>query len=184
MRCMDCGSEMRWTTERIVEEYRGVRVSAEGIGHFVCDGCGEYELDAKEAKKLSLQLASGFARAKGLLTPLEIRAIRKGLGLTQTQFEKILGVSTPTASRWETGAMVPSKSVCKLMMLLSANPELVDDTRENAFSSTEAFKPMHKTISGWKAYQGGSAAGEEDAARHRPSVSSTHSVIAFEVKEG
>ncbi len=42
------------------------------------------------------------------LTPSDIAIIRKGLGLTQTQFGQLLGVHEMTVSRWERNAFPPT----------------------------------------------------------------------------
>lgn len=125
MRCAVCGSVLRETTEPIAERIRGVDTIACGIRHFVCDGCGEAEMDLADADRLASEQMRQVAKAKGLLSPDEIRGIRKGLGLTQEEFQQLLGVSSPAVSRWETGAMLPSKTTDTLMRVLSEVPEAV-----------------------------------------------------------
>lgn len=155
MLCMECGSKMRVSSEPIVEEYKGVSITATGIEHYVCDQCGEYELGPEASGELSRQLAEGYARARGLLTPSQIRTARMELGLTQAEFESILGVSTPTASRWENGAMAPSKSVCRLIEVYVNNPKLI---QSRVLDELESYKPKSTSCVaqlGWKVYQGG-----------------------------
>jgi DNA-binding transcriptional regulator YiaG len=41
------------------------------------------------------------------LGPKSIHAQRRRLGLTQTEFARLLGVSVPTVSKWEMGAVKP-----------------------------------------------------------------------------
>jgi len=43
-----------------------------------------------------------------LLTPAQIVDVRKGLGLTQTQFGQLLGVHEMTVSRWERNEFPPT----------------------------------------------------------------------------
>ena len=116
MRCDECGSIMRETCAPITEVVRGVEVTIDDVEHYVCDRCGNIVMDIDSAELLS----------KGLLSPNEIRRTRKKLGLTQKEFERLLGVSSPTVSRWETGAMLPSKVACNLIRVLSDSADALE----------------------------------------------------------
>ena len=160
MRCAECGSEMRLTTEPITERYKGVTIAVEGVEHYICDACGEYELGPAAADELARQLVVSYAQACDLLTPQQIRDARKRLGMTQSQFEAVLGVSSPTASRWETGAMSPSKTVCRLIRLLLENPQLAQENRTEEHDVSEAAKgDSHRLRPGWKVIMGGASRG-------------------------
>ena len=65
-----------------------------------------------------------YAKAHELLSPSEIRHLRSDLGLTQHDFESVLGVSKPTASRWENGASQQSITANTLMRLIRDVPEV------------------------------------------------------------
>ena len=132
MRCLECGAEMRRTAEPVTEAYRGEEFTVDGIDRWVCDACGNDEMQASEAERLSRALAREYARAHGLLTPDEVKALRKSLGLTQREFERLLGVSSPTVSRWETGAMQQSMTANRLMELLRDCPEAGEQLMEMA----------------------------------------------------
>lgn len=123
MRCAECGAELRRTTEPIVESYKGEIISVDGIEHMQCDSCGYYELSLEDADRLSSAIADEYAHRMGLLSPADIRGLRKALGMSQREFEKMIGVSSPTASRWETGAVQQSKPVDNLMRILRDVPE-------------------------------------------------------------
>ncbi len=122
MRCMECGSVLRRTSEPIVEEYKGEKISVDGIEHMQCDECGNYEISLENADKLSAAIADEYARRMELLPPSEIRGLRKSLGLSQKEFEKLLGVSSPTVCRWEKGAVQQHKVADNLMRVLRENP--------------------------------------------------------------
>ena len=47
------------------------------------------------------------------MTPANIRAIRKGNGLTQEEFAKALGVGKSSVADWEMGRQQPQKSAQK-----------------------------------------------------------------------
>ena len=116
---------MRYTNEPIDEVIRGVRTSVSGIGHHACDKCGNYVLDGYAIDALCKEQLRQIAEAKGLMSPSEIRALRKSLGMRQAEFEKLLGVSPPTVSRWETSAVLQTRTADILMRLIRARPELV-----------------------------------------------------------
>ena len=133
MRCLECGAEMRHERGPVTESYRGEAFTVDGIDRWVCDACGNDEMTAAEAEKLARGLAGEYARAHGLLSPDEVRALRTSLGLRQKDFERLMGVSSPTASRWETGAVQQSVMANKLMTLLRDCPA----AREQMFEMAE-----------------------------------------------
>lgn len=184
MRCMDCGAELRRTTEPITEVYKGYSLTVCGIEHYVCDSCGEYEVDPDAANELSQALLAEYARARGLLAPHEIRSIRKRLGMTQAEFEELLGVSTPTVSRWETGAAAPSKSVCKLMQLYDSDPRLLK--RKGGAPHEPEYKMA--VIRGgvrWKVLEGGKPGVSGYAANHGATANKGQRFREmYEAKEG
>lgn len=124
MICAECGAEMRQTSEPITEEYKGEKITVPGIEHFQCDECGNYEIGCDEADELSRHVANEYARRMGLLAPEEIASIRRKLKFTQKQFESMLGVSSPSVSRWENGAVQQSKPVDKLMRVIRDVPDV------------------------------------------------------------
>ena len=58
------------------------------------------------------------ARHMGLLTPEQIKALRKRLGLTQPQISELLQIGEKTWTRWETGRERPSRSINVLLFAL------------------------------------------------------------------
>ncbi len=69
----------------------------------------------------ALGMAGAQIRAKeGLLQPGEIRAIREDLGLSQAEFEKLLGVGPKTVVRWERGTVFQNQSTNALLQLVRA----------------------------------------------------------------
>ena len=61
MKCVECGHELRLTREPLTETYRGEAFTVDGIERLACDGCGEYEIDATEADRLSEAITDAFA---------------------------------------------------------------------------------------------------------------------------
>ena len=54
--------------------------------------------------------------------PLQIKKIRARLGLTQSMFGGIIGVSTKTVEAWEVGFRRPSSSAMRVLAELDTNP--------------------------------------------------------------
>lgn len=183
MLCTECGSPMRKTSEPIEEEYKGINITVVGVEHYACDACGEYELGPEAADELAKQLIEGYAHARGLLTPTEIRGARKQLGMTQSEFESALGVSAPTASRWETGVMSPSKSVCKLIRMFVDNPSLARDDTRLVNCTYKPKAPRSAIPQSWRVYQGGVQGHSSEL--YDPSLTKLHSFTSHrEAKEG
>lgn len=114
---------MRFTSEPLTERYHDVDITVCGIERWQCDCCGDNVMTGEMAEKHARAVSDEYSRLMGLLPPSEIRALRKSLGLSQREFEKALGVSTPTVSRWETGAVLQAKPVDNLMRLMRDVPE-------------------------------------------------------------
>ena len=127
MICLACGGAMREARGPVTELYRGREYTVENVTRRVCESCGECEIDADEADRLTHEIGLMYRRDEGLLSPGEIRSIRERLMLKQKDFESLLGVSTPTVSRWETGAMLQSKTADRLMRVLAAHPEIAHE---------------------------------------------------------
>ena len=58
-----------------------------------------------------------------LLTPDEIKAIRHQFGLTQTEFERLLGAGPKTVVRWERGTVIQNGATDALLRVLRDVPE-------------------------------------------------------------
>jgi putative transcriptional regulator len=77
----------------------------------------------KEAK----QIKSGRKKASRItkITPPDIRAIRKKLNVSQSEFALMIGVSTSTLQNWEQGRREPEGPAKALLKIASVNPEAV-----------------------------------------------------------
>lgn len=63
-----------------------------------------------------------------LLEPLDIKRIRDGYNLTQTQFAAMLGISVRTLRNWEQGRRVPEGPAMVLLQIADKHPEAILDT--------------------------------------------------------
>jgi HTH-type transcriptional regulator/antitoxin MqsA len=123
--CPVCGERaMSISRDPIPVEFRDGSYIVEGFEYELCAACGESlhapgQIDAIHAQ------AAGLARAeRGLLTPEQIRKLRKDLGLTQTQLERVLGVGPKTITRWEKGTVFQSAVADNFMRKIWEHPEL------------------------------------------------------------
>lgn len=165
MICCECGHEMRLTSEPMRETYRGDELVINGIERWTCDECGNYVVLLDQADRLSRSLADAYAEKHHLLSPDEVRAARRELGMTQKEFESMLGVSSPSASRWESGKVAQSKPVDLLIRVardvVGVAEYLIGETAGKVAS---AKVPSDDT--GYKRFDGGwsCAAKREDTA--------------------
>jgi len=123
-KCAECGGEVRLSVEPIAVDVRGQSVSVPGIEHGRCTKCGEEYLSLDAAEALQKEAVRRSKAARGLLSPEEIRALRRSLSLSQAAFEKLLGVGPKTVVRWEKGTVFQSATADRLMRLLIAEPGL------------------------------------------------------------
>lgn len=55
--------------------------------------------------------------------PLEVKAIRRRLHVSQTQFAHLIGVSAPTLRNWEQGRTYPEGAARALLRVAARRPE-------------------------------------------------------------
>ena len=132
MLCPECGHELVETSEPLAEEYKGERFVVEGIVRKECKECGEYVISAEQSNALAGGLQAAYREAHGLLTPGEIHDIRSNLGLSQKEFEQMLGVTSPTVCRWETGRLVQPKLADNYLRAIRDHGCVSDDAMRRA----------------------------------------------------
>jgi HTH-type transcriptional regulator/antitoxin MqsA len=129
--CPICGEcSMRHRVQDLDYSYKGHTITLKQPGRF-CDSCGEGILEAADLKATRQALASFKAETDGLLTPKEIRAIRKSLKLTQQAAAAYCGGGKNAFSRYESGELLVPRATSNLMRLLAEDKERVASlTRE------------------------------------------------------
>lgn len=88
------------------------------------------EADAGEAlPELRQALSEARDRTGRVTTPEQIlvRAVRRKLGLSQSEFAARIGTPLATLRDWEQGRFTPPGAVLCLLRLLIAHPELSDE---------------------------------------------------------
>ena len=69
------------------------------------------------------------ARVEGLPLPTEIRSIRKKFQLTQEQAGTILGGGARAFQKYESGEVLPSRTMANLLLLLQEYPQGLETLR-------------------------------------------------------
>lgn len=119
--CPDCGhsGDGALVRQRIshrwiegVEEEREFEASIDAV---CCTKCGAKVMD----EYARLQKHEAWCRGVGLLSPRQIRQIRRKRNLTIPQFAKLLGIGSASIGRWERGATVQNVGNDNLMRLLA-----------------------------------------------------------------
>lgn len=90
-----------------------------------CASCDEEFYTTAQADQLHRRSIEQVRLEDGLLPTSEIKRIRTSLGLTQREFEQLLGTGEKTCVRWEGGRVCQSVAADRLVRLLAANRENV-----------------------------------------------------------
>lgn len=99
--CLQCGSEMSSRAEDVDYEWAGMRVLLGGVQVRRCPKCGEREIVIQKAQRLHRAIAEHLAHKEERLLPIEIRFLRKWMGLSNVDFASRMGVTQETSSRWQ-----------------------------------------------------------------------------------
>lgn len=123
-RCEACGGRVALSTDALPFSVRGELVEVPGIEHGACAECSEVYVSLDAAEQLQTEAIRMSKAAMGLLSPNEIRDIRRSFAMSQVAFEALLGVGPKTVVRWEKGTVFQNATADRLMRLLRAKPEL------------------------------------------------------------
>ncbi|MEE8732895.1 MAG: type II TA system antitoxin MqsA family protein [Eggerthellaceae bacterium] len=140
MRCDKCGGRMAESLDPIEVDFKGEHLTVLDVPHFLCENCDDIAFNAEQLDAYSHAIDEAYRERMGLLSPSQIKSIRKSISCTQAQFESLVGVSTPTVSRWETGASIQQKTADNLMRVIEKFPGIADFLAERA----EAYAPANR----------------------------------------
>ena len=101
-----------------------------------CRACGVEFLD-HEAERIKHE---ALCKHFGVLTPWEIREIRKRHDLSQAAFSELTGLGAASLGRWETGALIQSLGNDRYLRLLAAPGGM--DTLKAVIERTRAEKEV------------------------------------------
>ncbi|HKP74242.1 MAG TPA: type II TA system antitoxin MqsA family protein [Longimicrobiaceae bacterium] len=115
--CALCGGDVQLIRERRKYRIKGRAVEVE-VEFSRCGRCGEEQWTDEQVTQGQIAAAAVLRKSLNLLSPDEILRIRKSLGLTQDDFERLLGAGKKTAVRWERGILPPSSAMNELIWLI------------------------------------------------------------------
>jgi putative zinc finger/helix-turn-helix YgiT family protein len=127
IKCPVCGKgELSAVTGSYSTQYLGrgeepKPLQVDGVTWQKCAACGEELLDDSALSKIE----AARYEADGLLSPSEIKGLRKRLGKTQTEMSALLGVGRKTYCRWESGSYRQNSASDRYLRLLIAEPNNV-----------------------------------------------------------
>lgn len=95
---------------------RVLQVTIDNVSWDECTGCGELYLDHKARAVIE----RAQANAAELLSPEELRRIRKAIGTTHSGMAKLLGVGEKSYIRWENGQSIQTRAIDNLIRLTTS----------------------------------------------------------------
>ena len=116
-RCPQTGLPMVRGVRPMTITYKGHSATIDMPGWY-CDESGE-SIHTGDDMVVSDQALN----VEGLLTPEDVRRIRKGLKLTQKEAGIIIGGGRNAFQKYESGEVLVSKAITSALLLLDQNPE-------------------------------------------------------------
>ena len=80
-------------------------------------------IDAMSDDDIARQIAADPDAAPDMAPQIDVRAIRRAVGMTQTQFADVYEFSVRTIQEWERGAKRPSGPARTLLRAIKGDPE-------------------------------------------------------------
>ena len=115
--CDECGHQITTTWHDHTFQYGSGEAAAELAVQLPvrrCDHCDFDYLD-DEGERLKHEVV---CRHLGVLTPQEVRGIRKRLGLSRSAFAQLTGIGEASLSRWESGIKIQTPGYDRYLRLL------------------------------------------------------------------
>ena len=99
---------------------RVYQVSIDHLQIPICRNCGERSFDESVDEQVNAALRAQL----GLLSPSDIRASLKSLGITQKEAAAALGIAEATLSRWVGGGQIQSKGMDNFLRVYFESPDV------------------------------------------------------------
>jgi putative zinc finger/helix-turn-helix YgiT family protein len=148
MKCEECGRPV--TTERnAVRRYNSgglPHVELHGVEVTTCPECGKEGIAIPRIAQLHRVLAEAFVTQRRMLAPVEIRFLRKHIGLSGADFAQRMGVARETVSRWEKGATPMGAVADRLLRLLVVTHEPTESYAVDDFLRELDDEPAPKKL--------------------------------------
>ncbi len=138
--CPETGTPMERGTQALTLTYKGQSLELEMPGWY-CSECGEGIHSGADMKHSDRALNRLKAQAEGLLTPEEVKKIRKKLSLTQADAGMLIGGGPRAFQKYESGDLLPSRGIHSALLLLESKPEGLRLLRERNASTASSTSP-------------------------------------------
>ncbi len=129
MLCPETGTPMKRGSQMVTLTYKGHSLEFEMPGWY-CPECGEGVHSGADMKYSDRALNRLKAEAEGLLSPEEIRRIRKKLHLTQADAGQLIGGGPRAFQKYEAGDLLLSRGINSALILLESEPKSLNLLRE------------------------------------------------------
>lgn len=130
--CPACGTGMLERRGTLRLPINGEEIAVPAAAHLRCPKCHEVVLRFQDAKRLGEDAIAIYRRKHGLLSAVDIRALRERFDLTQAGLAHLLRLGANTVSRWEAGRNVQTAAMDMLLRLLRDLPGSIDYVRRHA----------------------------------------------------
>jgi len=115
--CPVCGGPLVAQVQKVPFTYKGKTLELDQSGQF-CQTCQEGFLTPSESRLNDSALRAFHNGVDGLLTPDQIKAVRKSLHLTQAEASRIFGGGPMAFSKYERGEITHSRALDIVLRLL------------------------------------------------------------------
>ena len=124
----ETGEELHRDVRPLTLSYRGESITVDMPGWYSVDGeISEHSQEDMKVSDHALNIMK--ARVEGLPLPAEIRSIRKKFQLTQEQAGTILGGGARAFQKYESGEILPSRTMANLLLILQKYPQGIETLR-------------------------------------------------------
>ena len=125
MKCEECGGALSVERNAIRRyEIGGLpHIELQGIEVTHCTKCGRESIAIPRIGQLHRAIAETLVTQRRMLAHLEIRFLRKHIGVSGNDFAQMMGVARETVSRWETGAQAMGAVADRLLRMLIVTHE-------------------------------------------------------------
>jgi len=126
--CPVCTGSLIEESRKIPFTYKGRTIQLDQPAHY-CQNCGEAFLSPVQSRSNETALKAFRNEVDGLLTPDEIKAIRKRLHLSQAEAAKLFGGGPMAFSKYERGAITHSRALDIVLRLLNTGSVSIDTVK-------------------------------------------------------
>lgn len=128
-RCPETGTPMERGSQVVTFTYKDRSLDV-GMPGWYCPECGEGIYTGSDMRVSDRALNRLKAESEGLLTPEQVKKIRKKLNLTQVEAGTLIGGGPKAFQKYESGDLLLSRGIHSALVLLESEPESLNLLRE------------------------------------------------------